>query len=717
MMMNTNTISAITRTMMKRYAFQVALTLAAAILAPLASPVAAQVPATPTPPTPPSSLTTPAAPSPVERFRMGPMAAGSYNIHRGDFTTYDGVLECATFENAESLGWLAGYLVHVPLSARFALSPRLHYWKADGTFEAPNPYPARVRVDENTVVPLETEQRLDVALDYASLEIIGRWSFAGPFYLGVGPTVGLATRAAYEQEETILAPQGITFSNGQSSRDIIAGNFDEQGTANTTRELRVAGTAVLGADIALGDRFVVSPEVAFSYGATNVLSSFPWKVHAVRAGAALTYAFGEPRRDTIIAGVAPEPMLALDARGVRADGTVLPYAEITLVEERGIEHLPLLPYVFFAPNSSTLPDRYRTLASSETAGFSEDALDDETLPLYHHVLNIIGSRMRRYPEATITITGCREPLDDAGSGDALSKERAATVREYLERNWAIAPERIRTATRVLPEQISNRDETDGREENRRAEIASSDPRIVAPITRRIVTRTIEPAAIALVPSVQFGEAITGWRASLASESLGQVWSTDGVGAPQESRWSVVESRLENASGTVRSGSLTARLEATTTDGRTLVGERPVPVRTITRSRRLGGEIVSDSLVERFNLIFFDFDTPRISDFNRQVVGLIQRAIALGSSVTVTGQTDRIGEESYNQGLSERRATATAAQIRERIVPERMSATGAGEHLIYDNDLPEGRMYNRTVVVEIATPLDRDVAASDVTVGE
>jgi len=27
------------------------------------------------------------------------------------------------------------------------------------------------------------------------------------------------------------------------------------------------------------------------------------------------------------------------------------------------------------------------------------------------------------------------------------------------------------------------------------------------------------------------------------------------------------------------------------------------------------------------------------------------------------------------------------------------------------------MYNRTVVVEIATPLDRDVAASDVTVGE
>jgi outer membrane protein OmpA-like peptidoglycan-associated protein len=692
-----------TNMMMKtRYAVHAALILAAASVA---APLAAQ---------PRETI------SPVERFRMGPMAAGTYNIHRGDFTTYDGVLECATFENTASPGWLAGYLLHVPLSGDFALSPRLHYWKADGAFTTPNPAPARVRIDENTVVPLETEHRLDVALDYASMELIGRWSFAGPFYVGAGPTIGLATRAAYEQEETILAPQGVTFTNGLSSRNIIAGNFDEQGTANTTRELRIAGTAVLGADLALGDRFVLSPEVAYSYGATNVLSSFPWKVHAIRAGASLTYAFGEPRRDTTILAsspAAPEPVLALDARGQLADGTMLPYAEIALVEERGIEHLPLLPYVFFAPNDATIPARYRQLSGEDVVSFSEDDLRDETLPLYHHVLNIVGSRMRRYPEATITITGCREPLDDAGSTEALSRGRAETVRQYLEQTWGIAPSRIRTAARVLPEQISNRGEDDGREENRRAEIASGDSRIVAPITRRLVTRTIEPAAIALVPTVQFGEAITSWRASLGSDELGEIWTTSGVGAPQESRWSVVESRLEGRDGTVRNGSLTARLEATTADGRTLASERPIPVRTTVRSRRLGGEIVSDSLVERFNLIFFDFDTPRISDFNRQVVGLIQRAITVGSSVTVTGLTDRIGEEAYNRQLAERRAASTAAQIRERIVPERMSASGAGETLIYDNDLPEGRMYNRTVVVEIATPLDRDIAAGDVVVGE
>jgi outer membrane protein OmpA-like peptidoglycan-associated protein len=680
--------------MIKRYA----LTLAA--LGALVSPAIAQEPE-----------------SPVGRFRMGPMAAGSYNIHRGDFTTYDGVLECATFENTESVGWLAGYLFHVPLPGPFALAPRLHYWKGDGTFTAPNRFPARVRIDENTVVPLQTEHRLDAALDYASLEMIGRWSFGGPFYLGVGPTVGMATRAAYEQEETILAPQGITFANGQSSRNIIAGNFDEQGTANTSRELRVAATAVVGADIVLSDRFVLSPEVAYTYAATNVLSSFPWKVHSLRAGAALTYAFGEPRRDTTVLAASVAPVLAMDARGRLATGAELPYAEVTIVEERGIEHLPLLPYVFFAPNGGELAPRYRAIASAATTSFAEESLDDATLPLYHHVLNIIGNRMRRYPEATITITGCREPLDDVGATDALSSERAATVREYLTTTWGIAPARIRTAVRTLPEQVSNRGTVDGREENRRAEIASSDPRIVAPITRRLVTRTVEPAEIALVPNVQFGESITGWRASLATSAKGEIWSAEGRGAPTETRWGVDERALEDRSGTIRNGTMTARLVATTASGEALTAERPVPVRSVVRSRRLSGEIVSDSLVERFNLIFFDFDTPRISEFNRQVVGLIQRAITVGSSVSVTGLTDRIGEEEYNRQLAERRATSTAAQIRERVVPERMSAVGAGEKLIYDNDLPEGRMYNRTVVVEIATPLDVDVAAGSVTAGE
>ena len=105
------------------------------------------------------------------------------------------------------------------------------------------------------------------------------------------------------------------------------------------------------------------------------------------------------------------------------------------------------------------------------------------------------------------------------------------------------------------------------------------------------------------------------------------------------------------------------------------------------------------------MIFFDYDTPRLSDFNEEVVALIRSRTRTNSSVSVTGLTDRVGDEAHNHDLSERRAEAGAAEIRSRVVPERLSAEGAGEHLIYNNDLPEGRMYNRTVIVEIATPLE------------
>ena len=66
-------------------------------------------------------------------------------------------------------------------------------------------------------------------------------------------------------------------------------------------------------------------------------------------------------------------------------------------------------------------------------------------------------------------------------------------------------------------------------------------------------------------------------------------------------------------------------------------------------------------------------------------------------------TDRIGESDYNQDLSRRRALETARLVKARIVPETIVSEGGGERPIFNNDLPEGRMYNRTVIVEIATP--------------
>lgn len=654
--------------------------------------------------------------SPVQRFQVGVIGAGTLNMHTGDFTTYDGILECGTFDKATTPGWQAGNIVDVPLSPLIALSGRIFYYKANGEFTTPNPISPNVELDDGTLVRLQTEHTLATSLDYVMVDILGKWRILEPVYIGAGPSVGLSTRAAYEQEETIIGPNGMTFTNGQSTRKIIAGNFDQQGTRNTQRNVRIGITGVLGADIALTENLVLNPEAGYTFGVTNVLSSFDWKVNTLRAGIALKYAFGGEQAPAPPQPPAtpqppdpapkPQPVVLLDVQNRLDDGTRLNYAEITIIEERSLDVVPLLPYVFFAANSSELQPRYHRLADAETQSFDESNLQDSTLGIYHNVLNIIGNRMRKYPTATITITGCREPLDDTSNDVSLAPERAATVRQYLVSAWKIDPSRIRTESRVLPQAISNRQVNDGREENRRAEIASDDARILAPVQREYVQQDIQPAAIVLVPKVQFGESIAGWNSSLNDEQSKLLWTQDGTGAPVDDLvWNIDKKTLAGQMKFVRNTTtLTALLTTRDDDGSMLSASREVPVRKIIRGRRFNGEVVRDSVLERYALMFFDFDTPRISDFNTQVMQLIQSRMRTNSAVRITGLTDRIGSEEYNKTLSLQRSQAIAQGIRARIVPEVLTTTGAGELLIYNNDLPEGRFYNRTVIVEIATPI-------------
>jgi hypothetical protein len=176
---------------------------------------------------------------PSARVMFGAFGAGTMNIHRGLFNTYDGILECGTFEDTETLGWQAGNVLDLPLAASFGLSTRLYYHKANGDFNAPNPVSPNISLEDGTLVRLNTEHHLKTSLDYVMLDLLGKWNFTQALYLAAGPSVGLSTRAAYEQEEQIITPRGVTFANGQASRTIVAGNFDEQGTQNTERVLRL----------------------------------------------------------------------------------------------------------------------------------------------------------------------------------------------------------------------------------------------------------------------------------------------------------------------------------------------------------------------------------------------------------------------------------------------------------------------------------------------
>ncbi len=72
-------------------------------------------------------------------------------------------------------------------------------------------------------------------------------------------------------------------------------------------------------------------------------------------------------------------------------------------------------------------------------------------------------------------------------------------------------------------------------------------------------------------------------------------------------------------------------------------------------------------------------------------------------INITGHTDSVGADSYNQALSERRAASVGRYLTSQGVdPMRVATQGMGESMpIASNDTPEGRQANRRVELELA----------------
>ncbi len=73
-----------------------------------------------------------------------------------------------------------------------------------------------------------------------------------------------------------------------------------------------------------------------------------------------------------------------------------------------------------------------------------------------------------------------------------------------------------------------------------------------------------------------------------------------------------------------------------------------------------------------------------------------------TNILVTGHTDSVGPEDYNQKLSERRAQSVADYSKTRgVTGSRFSVVGLGEtEPVASNDTPEGRRANRRVEIAI-----------------
>ncbi|MEZ4415580.1 MAG: OmpA family protein [Gemmatimonadota bacterium] len=103
-------------------------------------------------------------------------------------------------------------------------------------------------------------------------------------------------------------------------------------------------------------------------------------------------------------------------------------------------------------------------------------------------------------------------------------------------------------------------------------------------------------------------------------------------------------------------------------------------------------------------ILFGFDSDRLlPDAQTNLTNLAESLRDYpGTNVLVVGHTDATGSDSYNQGLSERRAGAAARFLMDRGVDaDRIDRQGLGEtEPVASNETEEGRALNRRVEVAI-----------------
>lgn len=370
---------------------------------------------------------------------------------------------------------------------------------------------------------------------------------------------------------------------------------------------------------------------------------------------------------------------------------------------------PLLNSIFFEEGSSVIPDRYIPLSNDYISSFNDTTIAGGTLDKYYHVLNIYGFRLKQHPDTKITLVGCNDNITDKEKGNLeLSKARATAVYNYLRDVWGISEDRMKIESRNFPEVKSNPKDSLGLQENRRVEVRCDDWRIMKPVFEVDPKTFPQPVTMEFITTNGIADDIIASKRIEITRN-GQSWNNLSNLATKTNSF---EYNWKNTSGKYPvvpdNAPYVAQLIVTTKSGAECKSDPiEIPVYHATTSDR---KIVTgaDSTQENYSLILFPFNSADAGPLNERIMNdYVYGRVYPTSNIQVIGHTDIIGLYETNKKLSEKRAGTVYNGINK--VSKRkygnLDRSGVGEdNPLYNNDLPEGRFYNRTVQVLIQTPL-------------
>lgn len=508
------------------------------------------------------------------------------------------------------------------------------------------------------------------SIGYISIEPNLRFNPAGEgFFLFVGPKLNFNVSKSFDYEK----PDGK-----------VSGDF------SNVRSTNFGGQLGVGYDIPLTSRekemqFVLTPSLGLHFG-QSVRDIEKWKLTTLRFGVQLKFGSTKIQKEILKQEV----------------GFTIQSPQIIPGARRVSETFPLRNYIFFDQNSTSLPSRYIQLTVEQAEKFREENLFEQKpqqlagrsarqMEVYYNILNVVGDRMRRIPEAMISLFGA------SSKGKEVGAEMAKSVKEYLVNIFGINPNRILTFGVEKPEIPSHqpggtRELSLVMEEDNRVDIKSGNLELLMPV--KIMAIQEDPIDADVIFRVDDSKnVLASWNLEITDE-LGKT-RTFGPFTNKQER--ISGNQILNKADM---GDYKVVFVGKTTDGSVITKEQKL------RLARAEGPEEQPGL--RYSILF-EFDQSKtVATYEKFLSEVVVPTIPEGASVVIHGHTDIVGEESHNLNLSNNRATETMNVIQRELrkagkTRVKFDTYGFGEdprRAPFENRQPEERFYNRTVIIDI-----------------
>ena len=664
---------------------------------------------------------------------------GSFADNKTFGTQFDAIEQstiCGVYTNGSKPGWdgIAG--LSFPFKSAWSIDGALQYRDLSTDFQTPatsGPAPLIIEPGGGYVSAVR-ERYFDARLSMLDLSTTVSYELLPKLKISAGPYAGVFLNHSYTETESLISPgpPAVYQLTGERSLTITP-----DATLSSMNLLQFGLSVGVSYELPFQPNVGLRPSVGWMLPFTAIKSGYinlGW-ISTFGASLDLVYHFTEPPAKEPAPAIAnnipfsqqpelkpietPTPIppkramltVSVKALGVGNDGREVSEPVISIERTHVTEVYPMLHYVFFDDGSSEIPERYHRETAATRGNFHEkDLFTANALEIHHHVLDILGERLASNPDASVTLVGTRSEHspNDSLFGNVIALNRAKSIQDYLVNIWGISRERLHLRERTLPEIASDDHNPFGQAENRRVEIIPSSPELTAPLWTERIERVATPPRIDFEPEItanasirvatitvyQHGHVLRTIDALSDSAASEYLWTIDDRSMPDdapeaEDSLRYVFSAIDSLGDTAEAAGI-IRLHKQTSD--------------VTRH---GRDTTLDKQLERYSLILFDYSSSQLDKKESEtIINAMASSIHSKAHVTLTGHTDKTGDDAFNDRLAHDRVTRAAQMLEaelnkrgEKIPSLAIESRGSRDNL-FDNSIPEGRVLSRTVRVTI-----------------